>query len=66
MPPPARKPKPIVSHTYAPAYSPTPLAPPPPSSQAAAAPPPVAPPVATTQAVADDDGPVVRPPMPVH
>jgi hypothetical protein len=66
MPPPARKPKPVVSHTYAPAYSPTPLAPPPPSSQAAAAPPPVAPPVATTQAVADDDGPVVRPPMPVH
>ncbi|MET4068575.1 hypothetical protein ABID58_003373 [Bradyrhizobium sp. S3.2.6] len=63
MPPPVRKPKPVVSHTYMPAYSP-PLAPPP--SQAAAVPPPVAPPVATTQAVADDDGPVVRPPMPVH
>jgi hypothetical protein len=66
MPPPVRKPKPVVSHTYAPAYSPPPIAPPPPPSQAAAVPPPVAPPVATTQAVADDDGPVVRPPMPVH
>ena len=65
MPPPVRKPKPVVSHIYAPAYSPPPIAPPPPS-QAAAAPPPLAPPVATTQAVADDDGPVVRPPMPVH
>jgi hypothetical protein len=65
IPPPVRKPKPVVSHTYAPAYSPPPLAPPPPS-QAAAVPPPVAPPAATTQAVADDDGPVVRPPMPVH
>ncbi|QOZ73527.1 hypothetical protein WN72_23330 [Bradyrhizobium arachidis] len=64
-PPPVRKPKPAVSHTYMPAYSPAPLAPPPPPSQAAAAPPPVAP-VTTTQAVADDDGPVVRPPMPVH
>jgi len=65
--PPVRKPKPVVSHTYAPAYAPAPLAPPPPPSQAAAMPPPpVAPPVATTQAVADDDGPVVRPPMPVH
>ncbi len=63
--PPVRKPKPVVSHTYMPAYPPTPLAPPPPS-QAAAAPLPVASPVATTQAVADDDGPVVRPPMPVH
>ncbi|MDA9431111.1 hypothetical protein [Bradyrhizobium sp. CCBAU 51627] len=63
--PPVRKPKPVVSHTYMPAYSPPPLAPPPPS-QAAAVPPPAAPPVATTQAVADDDGPVVRPPMPVH
>lgn len=63
-PPPVRKPKPVVSHTYMPAYSPAPLAPPPPS-QAAAVPPPVAP-VTTTQAVADDDGPVVRPPMPVH
>ncbi|QOZ56262.1 hypothetical protein KUL72_21300 [Bradyrhizobium arachidis] len=59
---PVRKPKPVVSHTYMPAYSPPP-APPPPPSQAAAVPPP---PVATTQAVADDDGPVVRPPMPVH
>jgi hypothetical protein len=68
MPPPVRKPKPVVSHTYMPAYSPTsptPLVPPPPS-QAAAIPPPVAPPVTTTQTVADDDGPVVRPPMPVH
>ena len=65
MPPPVRKPKPVVSHAYTPAYSPTPLVPPPPS-QAAAVPPPVAPPVATPQAVADDDGPVVRPPMPVH
>ncbi|WP_342730346.1 hypothetical protein [Bradyrhizobium sp. B117] len=64
-PPPVRKPKPVVSRTYMPAYSPAPLAPPPPPSQAAAAPPPVAP-VTTTQAVADDDGPVVRPPMPVH
>lgn len=63
LPPPVRKPKPVVSHTYMPAYSPTPLAPP---SQAAAVPPPVAPPGATTQAVADDDGPVVRPPMPLH
>jgi hypothetical protein len=66
MPPPVRKPRPVVSHTYTPSYSPTPLVPPPPPSQAAAVPPPVAPPVATTQAVADDDGPVVRPPMPVH
>lgn len=65
IPPPVRKPKPVVSHTYMPAYPPTPLVPPPPS-QAAAAPPPAAPPVATTQTVADDDGPVVRPPMPVH
>lgn len=64
MPPPVRKPKPVVSHTYVPAYSPTPIAPPP--SQAAAAPPPVAPPVTSTQTVADDDGPVVRPPMPLH
>jgi len=62
-PPPVRKPKPAVSQTYMPAYPPTQLAPPPP--QAAAVPPPAAP-VATTQAVADDDGPVVRPPMPVH
>jgi len=64
-PPPVRKPKPVVSHTYMPAYTPPPLAPPPPS-QAAAVPPPMAPPVAATQSVADDDGPVVRPPMPVH
>ncbi|OKO69231.1 hypothetical protein [Bradyrhizobium sp. AS23.2] len=63
--PPVRKPKPVVSQTYAPAYAPAPLAPPPPSSQAVAAPPPAAP-VITTQAVADDNGPVVRPPMPVH
>jgi hypothetical protein len=62
--PPVRKPKPVVSHTYMPAYSPAPLAPPPPS-QAAAVPPPAAP-VTTTQAVADDDGPVVRPPMPLR
>ncbi|QIP00275.1 hypothetical protein [Bradyrhizobium symbiodeficiens] len=62
-PPPVRKPKPAVSHTYMPAYSPAPLAPPP--SQAAAVPPPV-PPVTTTQAVADDDGPIVRPPMPLR
>jgi hypothetical protein len=61
--PPVRKPKPVVSHTYMPAYSPPPLAPPPPPSQATAVPPP---PVATTQTVADDDGPVVRPPMPLH
>lgn len=66
MPPAVRKPKPVASHTYVPAYSPAPLAPPPPPSQAAAVPPPVAPPVATTQAVADDDGPIVRPPMPLH
>lgn len=60
--PPVRKPKPVVSHTYTPAYSPAPLAPPP--SQAAAVPPPAA--MTTTQAVADDDGPVVRPPMPLR
>lgn len=60
--PPVRKPKPVVSHTYRPAYSPAPLAVPPPS-QAAAVP---APPAATTQTVADDDGPIVRPPMPLH
>lgn len=65
-PPPVRKPKPVVSHTYMPAYSPAPLAPPPPPSQAAAMPPPPAAPVTTTQAVADDDGPVVRPPMPLR
>jgi len=62
-PPPAHKPKPVVSRTYMPAYSP---APPPPPTQAAAMPPPPAAPVATTQAVADDDGPVVRPPMPLR
>ncbi|MGD5553811.1 signal recognition particle-docking protein FtsY, partial [Xanthomonas citri pv. citri] len=62
--PPVRKPKPVVSHTYTPAYAPAPLAPPPPPQAAAAAPP--AAPVATTQAVADDDGPVVRPPMPLR
>jgi hypothetical protein len=60
--PPVRKPKPVVSHSYTPAYSPAPLAPPPPS-QAAAVPPPAA---MTTQTVADDDGPVVRPPMPLR
>lgn len=59
--PPVRKPKPAVSQTYMPAYTPAPLAPPPPSQAAA-----VPPPVATTQAVADDDGPVVRPPMPLR
>lgn len=64
-PPPVRKPKPAVSHTYMPAYSPPPLAPPPPPSQATATPPAAAP-VTTTQAVADDDGPVVRPPMPLR
>lgn len=66
IPPPVRKPKPVVSHSYVPAYSPPPLAPPPPPSQAAAVPPAAAPPVATTQTVADDDGPIVRPPMPLH
>ncbi|MHC4045392.1 hypothetical protein [Bradyrhizobium sp. 23AC] len=64
-PPPVRKPKPVVSHTYMPAYSPAPLAASPPPSQAAAMPPPAAP-VTTTQAVADDDGPIVRPPMPLR
>ncbi|MCK1744671.1 hypothetical protein IVA80_28605 [Bradyrhizobium sp. 139] len=59
--PPVRKPKPVVSQTYMPAYSPAPLAP---SQAAAGAPPPA--PLATTQAVADDDGPVVRPPMPLR
>lgn len=62
-PPAVHKPKPVVSRTYMPSYSPAPLAPPPPPSQAAAVPPP---PVTTTQAVADDDGPVVRPPMPLR
>jgi len=64
--PTVRKPKPVVSHTYAPAYSPAPLAPPPPSQAAAVPPPRAAPPVVATQAVADDDGPVVRPPMPLR
>jgi hypothetical protein len=63
--PPVRKPKPVVSQTYMPAYSPAPLAPPPPPSHASAVSPPAAP-VTTTQAVADDDGPVVRPPMPLR
>ncbi|MGY8631585.1 hypothetical protein RAD15_03685 [Bradyrhizobium sp. 14AA] len=58
-PQPVRKPKPAVSQTYMPAYSP-----PPPSQATAVAP--QAAPVATTQAVADDDGPVVRPPMPLR
>jgi hypothetical protein len=66
VPPPVRKPKPVVSHTYMPAYSPPPPAAPPAPSQAAAVPPPPSPPVTTSQTVADDDGPVVRPPMPVH
>lgn len=66
IPPPVRKPKPVVSHSYMPAYSPPPLAPPPPPSQAAAVPPAAGAPVATTQTVADDDGPIVRPPMPLH
>lgn len=60
LPPPVRKPRPVVSHTTMPTYSP------PPPSQAAAVPPPASPPVATTQAVADDNGPVVRPPMPLR
>ncbi|MGY0574227.1 hypothetical protein ACTGJ9_026760 [Bradyrhizobium sp. RDM12] len=34
--PTVRKPKPVVSHTYMPTYSPPPIAPPPPPSQAAA------------------------------
>ncbi|TYO65004.1 hypothetical protein FXV83_18615 [Bradyrhizobium hipponense] len=58
--PPVRKPRPV-TQAHSPAYAPTPIAPPPP--QVVAAPPPAA---MTTQAVADDDGPVVRPPMPVH
>ncbi|MCK1386376.1 hypothetical protein [Bradyrhizobium sp. 21] len=62
VPPPVRKPKPVVSQTYSPAYSPAPLAPPPPASQATAVPAPVA----AAQGVADDDGPVVRPPMPLR
>ena len=58
---PARKPKPITTPAYTQTYAPTQIAPPP--SQAVAVPPP---PAAAAQAVADDDGPVVRPPMPVH
>ncbi|MBR0776008.1 hypothetical protein JQ625_14315 [Bradyrhizobium diazoefficiens] len=57
---PVRKPKPVITQTYAPAYAPAPVAPPP--THAAAVPPPPAP----AQAVADDDGPIVRPPMPLH
>src|SRR6266702_700041 len=60
---PMRKPKPITTPAYTQTYAPTQIAPPPPPSQAVAVPPP---PAAATQAVADDDGPVVRPPMPVH
>lgn len=59
---PVRKPKPITTPAYTHTYAPTPI-PPPPPTQAIAVPPP---PAAATQAVADDDGPVVRPPMPVH
>ena len=58
-----RKPKPITTPAYTQTYAPTQIAPPPLPSQAVAVPPP---PAAATQAVADDDGPVVRPPMPVH
>ena len=60
---PVRKPKPITSPAYPQTYAPTQLAPPALPSQAVAVPPP---PAAAAQAVADDDGPVVRPPMPVH
>jgi hypothetical protein len=59
--PPVRRPKPAVTQTYAPAYTPAPVAPPPPAQAAA-----VPPPAAAAQAVADDDGPIVRPPMPLH
>jgi hypothetical protein len=55
--PPVRKPKVV----YTPAYAPAPIAPA--HAQAAALPPP--PPVVQPQ-VADDDGPIVRPPMPLH
>jgi hypothetical protein len=57
--PPVRKPKPVAA---TPAYAPT-YVPAPPPPQAAAVPPP---PPASTSQFADDDGPVVRPPMPVH
>jgi anti-sigma28 factor (negative regulator of flagellin synthesis) len=60
---PVRKPKPITTPAYPQTYAPTQIAPPLPSPQAVAVPPP---PAAAAQAVADDDGPVVRPPMPVH
>jgi hypothetical protein len=56
---PVRKPRPVATQTFAPA----PLAPPPPPSQAAAVPPP---PAVAAPSVADDDGPIVRPPMPLH
>ncbi|MGY8684139.1 hypothetical protein Q2941_41230 [Bradyrhizobium sp. UFLA05-153] len=60
--PPVRKPRPVAAApAYAPTYAPAPIAPPP---QAAAVPPP--PPPASASQLADDDGPVVRPPMPVH
>ena len=59
--PPVRRPRPVAATpAYAPTYAPAPIAPP----QAAAVPPP--PPPASTPQLADDDGPVVRPPMPVH
>jgi hypothetical protein len=60
---PVRKPKPITTPAYTQTYAPTQIAPPPLPSQTVAVPPP---PAAGAQAVADDDGPVVRPPMPVH
>ncbi|QPF88837.1 hypothetical protein [Bradyrhizobium commune] len=61
---PVRKPKPVTTPAYPQTYAaPMPIAPLPPPSQAVAVPPP---PSVATQAVADDDGPVVRPPMPVH
>jgi hypothetical protein len=59
---PVRKLKPVTASAYTPAYASQPIAPPP---QVAAVPPPVAP-APPPQPVADDDGPVVRPPMPVH
>lgn len=58
VPPPVRKPKPVVS-TYAPA--PIAVVPPPPPQAAAPLPP--APPA---QTIADDGQPVVRPPMPLR
>lgn len=62
---PVRKPKPVTAPAYATTYAPAPIAPPPPSQAVAVPPPPVAP-VTSSQTIADDDGPVVRPPMPVH